>query len=212
MYRFIESIKLLNGEFFRLKLHQQRMDKVFDMFYPDRVKINLCNSLNLLNFPKDGLYKCRIVFDSKIQDIQFLSYQLPQIKTLKVVEISIPTTLYKSADRKKINEVYAQRIDCDDVLMVKNNLVTDSSYCNTAFFDGKTWVTPKIPLIYGIQREELIKNKIIIEKDIGISDVFSYQSICLFNALIEFGEIILKTENIQLNVNSSEKTRFSTNI
>jgi len=202
MYRFIESIKLLNGEFFRLKLHQQRMDKVFDIFYPDLIKIDLYDSLNLLNFPKDGFYKCRIVFDSKIQDIEFLPYQLPQIRTLKVVEISIPSTIYKSADRKEINEVYSQREKCDDVLLMKNNLVTDSSYCNTAFFNGKTWFTPKTPLIYGIQREELLKNKKIFEKDIGIDSVFSYQSICLFNALIEFGEIMFSTENIQLDVNS----------
>ncbi|MBP1663876.1 MAG: hypothetical protein H6Q19_1016 [Bacteroidetes bacterium] len=202
MYRFIESIKLLNGEFYRLKLHQQRMDKVFDIFYPDLLKVYLYNSLISLNFPKDGFYKCRIVFDSKIQNIEFSPYQLPQIRTLKVVEISIPSTIYKSADRKEINEIYAQREKCDDVLLVKNNLVTDSSYCNTAFFDGKTWFTPKKPLIYGIQREELLKNKKIFEKDIEIKSVFSYQSICLFNAMIEFGEIIFSTENIYLNVNS----------
>jgi len=196
MCQFIESIKLMDGKLFRLELHQQRMNLIFDSFYPFEPKIDLSQLLHSENFPLEGFYKCRIVFDTKHRSIEFLPYKIPEINTLKIVEIDLPAVFYKSADREKINEAYKLRANCDDILMIRNNLITDSSYCNIAVFDGEKWLSPKTPLIYGVQRMELLRKQKISEKDIRIDSIYSYQSICLFNAMIEFGEIVFNTTNI----------------
>lgn len=194
---FIESIKLLDGVFFRLDFHQERINGIFNQFFPGKDKILLTELIKNQVYPENGLFKMRILFDSNVSQIEPVPYQLPIIQSLKIIETDILTTFYKSADREKINVAFAKKEDCDDILFVKNGLVTDTSYCNTAFFDGKNWFTPKTPLIYGIQRQNLLISDLLREKDISIDDVSSYQSVCLFNAMIEFGEIIIPTKAIK---------------
>jgi 4-amino-4-deoxychorismate lyase len=196
MSQFIESIKLLNGEFYRLKLHQERINQIFDDFFPQHKAINLSHLIENQIVPKEGFFKMRIVFDSEIKNIEFLMYQLPIISSLKLIETELQSTYYKSAEREKINIAFSNRGKCDDILFVKNGLITDTSYCNVAFFDGENWFTSKIPLINGTQRKNLLQKKIIIEKDLTVNDIVSYQSICLFNSMIEFGEIVFSVKNL----------------
>ena len=104
---------------------------------------------------------------------------------------------YKSEDRNELNEAFAKRGECDDVLLVRAGLVTDSSYCNVAFFDGENWFTPRVPLIYGVNRTGLMADGKLIEKDISVKELNRFASVCLFNAMIEFGEVVLKVDSIK---------------
>lgn len=189
MSRFIETIKLKEGEFYRLKHHQQRMEMAFKLFYPEIPVINLEAYLLNLAIPKDGIYKCRIVYDSEICQVEFILYQFRTVQTLKLIETSIKTTVYKPEDRTVINQAFAQRGECDDVLLVRNGLLTDTSYSNVALFNGQEWMTPRIPLLYGTQRAYLIEKEMIVEADIPADTLRNYQKIRLFNAMIEFGEL-----------------------
>lgn len=197
MYQFIESIKLQDGFFYRLELHQQRIDHIFATFFPRMEAINLSSVLENQTISSNGLFKTRLVFDSKINTLEIIPYKLPDINSLSLVKTSLETTFYKSADRNEINKAYSQKGNCDDVLLVKEGLITDTSYCNVAFQHGKNWITPKTPLIPGTQRKMLIDKKMIIPDDIPLSQIKNFQSICLFNAMIEFGEIILPIDKIK---------------
>lgn len=198
MYQFIESIKLLDGKFYRLELHQERINQIFNTFFQDKEKIDLSKVFEKQCIPSTGLFKTRIVFDEEVRILEFIPYQLPKINSLKIVETDIETTFYKSADREKINHAFSKKEDCDDILFMKNKLITDTSYCNVAFFDGENWFTPKVPLIYGTQRKRLIENKLVVEKDILLSNMKNFQSISLFNAMIEFKDLIIPTESIKI--------------
>lgn len=198
MSQFIESIKLLDGKFYRLELHQERVNQIFDEFFPYKDKIQLSKLLDNQSFKTNGLFKTRVIFDYEVKILDFVPYKLPSIKTLKIIETDIETAGYKSTNREKINQAFAKKDNCDDVLFVKNGFIADTSYCNVAFFDSENWITPKTPLIYGTQRKNLITNKLIIEKDIKLSQLKNFQSISLFNAMIEFEEISISTESIKL--------------
>jgi 4-amino-4-deoxychorismate lyase len=189
MSRFIEAIKLMDGEFYRLKYHQQRMGMAFKLFYPEIPVIDLEAYLQNITIPEKGIYKCRIVYDFEIRQVEFIPYQFRTIQTLKPIEIDIESTVYKSGDRTAMNQAFAQRGEYDDVLLVRNGLLTDTSYSNIALFNGQEWMTPRVPLIYGTQRAYLIENKMIIEEDIPVETLRNYQKIRLFNAMIEFGEL-----------------------
>ena len=189
MCRFLEAIKLKDGKFYRLKYHQQRIEKAFNMFYPEIPVIDLEAFLHNLTIPEDGLYKCRIVYDDEIRLVEFIPYQLRSVKTLKLIEINLESTGYKPEDRAAINQAFALRGECDDVLLVRKGLLTDTSYSNIALFNGKEWITPRVPLLYGTQRAYLIENKMIVEEDIPAESLRNYQKIRLFNAMIEFGEL-----------------------
>jgi 4-amino-4-deoxychorismate lyase len=105
---------------------------------------------------------------------------------------------YKSTERQAISKLYDLRGDCDDILLVRNGCVADSSYTNIAMFDGDKWITPKRPIIYGTNRAYLLDNNLITEGNIAISDISKFQKIRMFNAMIEFGEIELDISSIIL--------------
>jgi 4-amino-4-deoxychorismate lyase len=189
MSRFIEAIKLKDGEFYRLKYHQQRVEETFKLFFPEIPVVNLEAHLQIIAFPEKGTYKCRIVYDAEIRQFEFIPYELRSVQTLKLIEINIESTVYKPEDRTAINQAFSQRGECDDVLLVRNGLLTDTSYSNIALFNGQEWMTPRVPLLYGTQRACLIENKMITEAEIPAVSLRNYQKIRLFNAMIEFGEL-----------------------
>lgn len=191
MSRFIESIKLVDGRFFRLAFHQDRVNVVFEQFFPYDNPINLISLLEKENYPKQGIFKCRIVFDNKVQLIEIVPYILREVKMLKLVETHIEPTHYKSVGREKINAAFALKGDCDDIIMVNNGFLSDASYSNIALWDGTNWYTPTIPLIYGTQRRALLETGKIGERAIRKEDLPAYKRIRLFNAMIEFGEMEL---------------------
>jgi len=189
MYQFLETIQLRDGAFKRLAYHQLRMESAMSGRYPDAPVPLLNEILHQVAFPLAGLYKCRVIYDSEIRKIEFHPYSLPVIRSLKIVETDMPSLPYKPADRSGFHALFAQRGDCDDVLLVKNGLLTDTSYCNIALYDGKYWFTPRVPLLTGVNRAQLLAEGRLIEKDIKVEELVNFQCIVLFNALIDFGAI-----------------------
>lgn len=197
MCRFIESIKVFDGVFYRLEYHQTRVRLTFEKFFPDSEIIELSKAFKTMEIPQKGVYKCRVLYSSEIQLIEFVPYTRRDIKTLKLVETDIDSLPYKIEDRSLYNAAFAKRELCDDVLMVKNGLLTDTSYCNIALFNGSEWFTPRVPLLYGTNRAQLLSESILIKKDMKVDEIYNYQQIALFNAMIEFGEMVLDIKQIE---------------
>lgn len=191
MSRFIESIKLQDGQFYRLPFHQARVAEVFKTFFPNNKQIKLLELLESENIPLKGIFKCRVVFDSKIQLIEFVPYTPPKINSLMLVDTHIEPTRYKSENREKINKAFSKKQNCDDIIMLNNGCFSDASYMNIALWNGENWCTPAQPIIYGTQRAALLKSGKIIEENITKENFPAFKSIRLFNAMIEFGEIEL---------------------
>jgi 4-amino-4-deoxychorismate lyase len=198
MSRFIETIKLNNGVFYRLNFHQERVNKAFETFFPEKKPIKLLDILYQILIPQEGLFKCRIVYDTQAYQPEFTQYIRRELNSLKIIEMNLESKPYKPEDRTAYNEAFAQRGICDDVLISRNGLLTDSSYTNVAFFDGTNWFTPRTPLIFGVNRAELLEKGKLTEKDIKVEDLKDFQQIALFNAMIEFGEIMMDISRISL--------------
>ena len=198
MCRLVESVKLKDGVFCRLKLHQKRVNKAFEAYFPDEEPISLFDNLYQAMIPQGGIYKCRIVYDANIQLIEILPYVRREIHSLKLVEIELESRAYKLEVRTELNAAFAQRGNCDDVLLIRDGLLTDASYSNIALYDGLNWFTPRVPLLYGVNRADLLEQGKLIEKDISVDELKNYQKITLFNAMIEFGELVLDIDKIEL--------------
>lgn len=152
-----------------------------------------------INFPKQlgsGLYKCRILYNEKIVDIQFEQYNAKHISTLQCVESSIDYT-YKWVNRKALDELYKLRKNSDDILIIKDGLVSDSYYANVAFLKSNKWYSPKQVLLRGTQRERLIKKGEISINDIQYGEIYDYEKIAIFNSMRAFGEIILPIDAVK---------------
>lgn len=190
MCRFLESIKLKDGVFFRLKYHQERVNHCFQQCFPDSKIPDLAAFLHQQEVPPKGLFKCRVLYDEHgFRQPEFIPYQMRTVKTLKLVETTLKSMAYKSADRSMYEQLIAERGVCDDVLLVRNGLLTDTSYANIALYDGEKWLTPRLPMLYGTNRAYLLERGLIVERDIKEEDLHLYQKIRVFNAMIEFGEV-----------------------
>ena len=199
MSLLIESIKLLDGTFYNLSHHEQRMNRSLKSLCGVHDHVDLEIFLSKVDVPTQGLFKCRIVYDDTSREIEFQPYQYKKIQSLRVVEHDRINYEFKYSDRKIINRLYELRRNCDDILIVKRGFVTDTSYCNIVFRKGKRWLTPWSALLKGTQRQKLLERNIIAEEDIRLEDISSFDSFKLINAMIEFDAPETDISNIVLN-------------
>jgi 4-amino-4-deoxychorismate lyase len=196
MSLLIESIKLLDGTFYNLSHHEQRMNRSLKSLCGVHDHVDLEILLSKVDVPTQGLYKCRIVYDDTSREIEFHPYQYKRIQSLRVVEHDRIHYEFKYTDRKLINRLYELRKDCDDILIVRRGFVTDSSYSNIVFRKNNHWVTPWSALLKGTQRQKLLDQNIIQEDDIRVEDIRTFQSFKLINAMFEFEGEEIDVSNI----------------
>lgn len=158
--------------------------------------IDLLDHIAIPNNYQDGLLKCRVLYNGSIKRIEIAPYQINPINSLTLVYDDLINYAHKWVDRTALAELYHTKGKSDDILIVKNGLLTDSYYCNVALSKNGKWYTPAKPLLKGVRRAQLLSNSLIIEEEIHHEDLQHYDEIRLFNAMIEFGEISLSTRSI----------------
>lgn len=193
--RFIESLKVVGGEFMNIELHQQRIDISSKIF-----SINKKIVLKDINIPKsnnDLVQKCRILYSNDDLIISFSEYKQRKIESLKLVFDDSIDYSFKFEDRQQLNQLYDKREDCSDIIIVKNGHLTDTSFSNIILFDGENYFTPNSFLLNGTMRQKLLSDKRIIEKEIKYDEISNYNRIILINALNSIEDnLSIKIENI----------------
>lgn len=196
MYKiFIETIKAVDGEVFHISYHQDRYESVLKKFGIKEVK-----NLNLyLKPPKNGLYRCRLTYDlSKTPheiEVSYHEYNKRDISSLKLVYDDYIEYSMKYANRDELDRLFALRAECDDILIVKNSFITDTTIANIAFYDSNRWITPALPLLNGTTRQRLLDEGKIIEKDIHVEELKNFSKVALMNAMIDFDIITKSTKD-----------------
>lgn len=194
MEQYLETIRIEEGRACHLPYHNQRMNET-------RAHLGLSDGLDLEAVIGDvSIYqqrtRCRIVYDTEIRRVEFFPYQIRSVKTLRLVEDNQVDYGCKYADRSALNRCFAQRGACDDVLIVQNGDVTDTTIANVAFWNGETWFTPSTPLLKGTMRASLLDSHQIQEAKIRVEDLSHFSRLRLFNAMISFGEIELPIQSV----------------
>ena len=185
MSLLIESIKIFNGRIYNLRRHENRIQQSrVALISKDITPIPLRKYIEIPIDLRQGLVKCRIVYKEDIQEVSYTPYLPNIIESLKLVESNLIDYQYKYLDRTHIKELYAQRGNCDDIIMVKDRMLSDSSYGNIALLKDGVWYTPSTCLLNGTRRQQLIDQGKILEADIPVVDIEQYEKICLFNAMI----------------------------
>ncbi len=186
MFRLIESIRLFNGKFHNLEFHQERMDRSLTDLYQTFKRIELTPLLGSLDFPRSGVYKCRVEYDHQSHRVEFVPYTFRSIKSLKKVESNSLSYEYKFSNRSGIDRLMKEKGNCDDILIIKNNFVCDCSYANIVFKKKNQWFTPKTYLLRGTMRESLLKAGRISELEIEVNDIQQFEKFKLINAMLGF--------------------------
>jgi len=185
--KYLETIRVFDGVAQHLEYHQERVDNTLETK-------NIHILSELIKAPSLDLYRCRIVYDRESISIEYLPYVKRDIRTLKLLRSDSLSYDKKYENREELLELFARKEQCDDILIVKNNCITDTSIANIALFNGVRWYTPKTPLLKGTTRARLLAEGKITEVDIPVERLKSFKKIALMNAMINFD--IIAEENI----------------
>ncbi|MCU0462075.1 MAG: aminotransferase class IV [Bacteroidales bacterium] len=196
MYRLVETIRSEDGVLNNLVFHNERMIRTLSDLYGLKISVDLGDIITIPDSALRGLFKCRVEYDSEIRKIEFVPYTMKSVRTLKTIESNTIDYSYKYADRNDIDLLMERREECDDILIIKNGFITDTSYANVILLDKEgRWNTPSTFLLPGTRRASLIKMGIITEKEIKIHDIIHFTEVRLINAMIGIND----TESIPVN-------------
>ena len=187
MSQFFESIKVEDQEIFLLDQHQKRVNETFSYFGKE-ASINIAEIFESLEHDEDGLYKFRITYDlTGKYRTQMIPYAMSEIANFQLVENNSYDYSFKFEDRKELEKMKTLS-KAAEIIIVKNNHITDSSYSNLIFKKGKDWFTPKTFLLNGVQRQHLLKTKKIKEAEITLQNLSEYSHFQLINAMNELDD------------------------
>lgn len=190
MSQFIESIKVEDKEVFLLDIHQKRVNQTFAHFGKEG-SIDLAKIFKSLEHDEDGMYKLRIAYDlDKRIRTQMIPYAIPEIQDFQLVENNSFDYSFKFEDRKELERM-KMKSKAEEIIIVKNNHITDTSFSNILFLKGKDWFTPTTYLLNGVQRQNLLKNKKIKEQEITLQNIKQYTHFQLINAMNDFDDMFI---------------------
>lgn len=190
MSQFIESIKVEDQKIFLLELHQSRVNKTFEHFGKED-SLNLETIFKNLQHDEDGLYKLRITYDlDKKFRTQMIPYAISEIDNFLLVENNSYDYSFKFEDRKELEKMKSLS-KADEIIIVKNNHITCTSFSNILFQKGKDWFTPTTYLLNGVQRQHLLKSKKIKEVEITPQNLSEYSHFQLINSMNDFDDMFI---------------------
>jgi len=181
MIYYFETIKCDDFEVFNLQYHNKRISKTIGL------------NINLQEYiypPTDHLLKCKVIYSiNGIENIQFDKYTPREIKTLKIIEADDCEYQYKYLNRDILNSLYEKKGIADDIVIVKNGYITDTSIANIAIFKDNKWLTPSNPLLMGTMRDNLLEKEFIHESKLSVAELKQSKKLALMNAMIGFKEL-----------------------
>ncbi len=178
----LETICIKDSEVLHLYYHNQRFNKARKELFGIESFFDLAT---ILSPPSIGIYRCRILYDYSIQEIEYIPYQTKNIQTITLIESTLEYN-YKYADRSELDSLKKSASMSDEILIIQNSLVTDTSIANIAFLENKIWITPKKPLLAGTTRQRLLDNGFLREKNIQADKIHLFDGVALMNAMVGF--------------------------
>ena len=189
---FSEVIRIDDGQPQHLSYHLRRMAKtVMDIYGKAIPKFQV----SVPEHARTGRVKCRIEYTDEILSVEYTPYSPRMRKSVATVRDDSISYKYKSVDRRQLARL-VRKAGTDDVIIVRNGMITDASYCNLILEDheGKMF-TPADALLHGTCRQRLIDNGTVVERHISIDDLRCYKHIYFINAMMDI------TDAQRMNVN-----------
>jgi len=195
MCQLFETIRIIEGEPQNLYLHDERMNRSRHFLFGRSDHLRLSDYISVPDHAKSGNFRCRVTYGLTFSSIEFLPYIPAKISTLKLVEAETLVYDHKYLDRKPLTALIDKSI-ADDILVVQNACITDASYANIVFTDGRHWITPDKPLLCGTMRELLLRKGVIKQELIRVDDIPRFTHFRLINAMLGFDAPLLQVKNI----------------
>ena len=185
MCRLLETMMIVDGTIRNAEYHNTRMNAARRELFHLRDELDvreLAGGGNGLH----GLVRCRLVYGETVFSVTHEEYIRQPVRSLQLVRRDDISYQHKFEERSQFADALRQRNECDEILIVKHDTLTDTSFSNVAFFREDIWVTPAEPLLKGTMRASLLDRGMIVEEDIRVSDLAHFSQVMLINALRDF--------------------------
>ena len=182
---FLETLRAENGYVAHISYHQARVNRSLEEIGASA----LYDLAALIAPPSDEIYRCRFLYSSERYEVTFHPYTPRAISSLKILHADTLDYHLKYSDRAALDNLFLQRSECDDVLIVKNGFITDTTIANIALLINGRWVTPSTPLLEGTTRARLIDEGFLAPVPLTPYDISKASKIALMNAMIGFIEV-----------------------
>lgn len=180
-----ETIRCEDGCGFHLDYHQKRIATSLQC-------LGSATSFDLtalITPPKTGLYRCRFIYDTQGYQIEYHPYIPRTLNSIRLITDDSIHYPLKYTHRDELNALFDKRKSADDVLIVKNELLKDTTIANIALFIDGQWLTPQTPLLYGTTRARLIDEGLLFPAVLTVKDIPYAQKVAVMNAMVGFVEI-----------------------
>ncbi len=178
---FIETMRLTREGINYLNYHQNRVDTTLQNhnLQPFNIVSLLRNLPSTLPAP---VCRLRIVYGNITPQISITPYVPRKRNSVKIIADNQIDYSYKYENRTPINNILSQA-GSDDIIIIKEDRVTDSSVANLVFENKDGFFTPTTFLLNGTTRQRLLDTHIIKKKDISLNDISSFSFVYFINAL-----------------------------
>ena len=183
MSLLFETIRVCEGIPMHLGWHNLRVDRSRKEFWDRPEPVDLSLLIKIPTGFRTGLVACRVNYGKEIGEITFTRYLKKEVQTLQLVDSGGIDYHVKYTDRSGLDLLMSKRGKCDDIIIVADGLLTDSSFSNLIFFNGTDWITPEKPLLAGVTRDRLLAEGRIKTGSIRIGDLDQYAGCKLINAM-----------------------------
>lgn len=185
MCQWLETIALLDGIVLNLNYHQERIRKTL-IAHEAVGFIDLSAVIHQYDLPQRGYYKLRVVYDAcGVTQVSWALYAPKQWKSFEIIEAPELNYEFKSTDRDSLIKLKGMSC-CDEIIISRQGLITDTTYSNLVFEKDGAWFTPSSYLLAGTQRKILLDRGIIKEASITLGNLTSFQNFKLINAMMPF--------------------------
>jgi|YelNatPaOPRAMG01_1025707.scaffolds.fasta_scaffold09883_10 4-amino-4-deoxychorismate lyase len=195
MCQFIETIKLYNSKFLNLEYHQRRVNFTQKFFF-GKCYIDLESILPNTENYSEGCFKCRIIYGREIENISISRYFIRKIDSLKLISCNEIDYSYKFSNRTVFDNLKKHCRKSEEILIVKNSFVTDTTYSNIALYKNGIWYTPESYLLNGTKRQFYLNNGMLKETKITVDRIFDYEKLSLINSMLDLGEVCVDVKKI----------------
>ena len=199
MCLFIETICYQGGAFQRIELHNERFNRTREQFFWIQSDFQLELILSIPPHLTGENVKCTITYAAEIISIDYNIYEIRSIISLQMVRADTIEYSFKFANRAIINSLFNLREQSDDILIIKNNFITDTSYANIIFKRKNLWYSPLNPLLKGTRLENYQREKRITPALLRVNDLKHFSEARIINAMISIeNSPIIEIENIKI--------------
>jgi 4-amino-4-deoxychorismate lyase len=197
MCQLLETIRIAGNRLMLADYHSARVNYSRAGLFGATDTWDLTELITLPQLDDGAIYRCRFMYGRAIEKIEILPHVPRLVTRLILVSGDAVDYSYKFTNRSALEQLKNKTAPepGSDILIVKNGMITDTSFSNIAFLKNGQWFTPAIPLLRGTKRCYYLEKRILHETTITPADLKFYQKARLINAMIDLedgGDVLME--------------------